>query len=183
MKLREARAARLLCFDIENKPGTYGGMDYTHGKVTALGAQFLDEEEATGWVIRRSQAAQPARAAKQFRVMWEQADVVLGHNIRGHDIKLLNGFYTSLDLPLLPERRTIDTYRDQPKIRGLSRSLENLCDRWGCPEKKLGLSEYDWEQAYDGVPWAVEKMLARVTSDVRINIWLYHELRRRELLP
>lgn len=183
MKLRKTRDLRVLCFDIENKPGTYGGGDFTHGKVTALGAQFLDEKVVGGWVIQRADPDQPTQCAEDFRSMWEQADVVMGHNIRGHDIKLLAGFYTSLDLPLLSERRTIDTYRDQPKMAGISRSLENLCDRWGCPEKKMSLSEYDWEAAYDGVPWGVEKMLARVTSDVRINIWLYHELRRRNLLP
>jgi hypothetical protein len=122
------------------------------------------------------------RAAIEFGTWWEKADVVLGHNIRRHDISLLNGFYTSLDLPLLPKKRSIDTYLDQPKMRGLSRSLENLCARWGCPEEKVHMPEHVWEEAYDGVPWAVDKMYQRVTSDVRINIWLYHELRRRALL-
>src|SRR6266498_2646497 len=152
MKWREGRKLRILCFDIENKPGTYGPGDFTHGKVTAIGAKFFDEpkRKVDGWVIRRDDLTQSTQCAVDFLTMWEQADIVIGHNIRGHDIRLLNGFYTSLDLPLLSRRRTVDTYHDQPKMAGLSRSLENLCARWGCPEKKVSLSEYDWEQAYDG---------------------------------
>jgi RNA-directed DNA polymerase len=106
----------------------------------------------------------------------------LGHNIRRHDRKILDGFYTTLDLPLLSPKRMVDTYMDQPKMAGLSRSLENLASRWGCPEPKMSLSEWDWEQAYDGVEEGVEKMRERVLSDVRISIWLYHELRERGLL-
>lgn len=173
---------RLLVIDIENKPGTYGPGDFTHGKVTALGAMFTTETDAVGWVLHRDRPKQMRRAAAAFASLWEQADVIVGHNIRRHDIDLLRGLYTGLGLPLLPTRRTIDTYHDTPKIRGLSRSLENLAARWGCPEQKIHLSEFDWESAYDGIEWAEQKMHARVTSDVRINAWLLGELHRRNLL-
>jgi hypothetical protein len=173
---------RILAFDLENKPGTYGPGDFTHGKVTALGAQFVDEDECHGWVLKRDKPAQMKKCVREFRDLWNDADIVLGHNIRRHDVRLLNGLCTSLNLPLLPERRMIDTYSDQPKMSGLSRSLENLCDRWDCPEAKLHLSEADWEAAYDGRPEGEQKMLDRVTSDVRISIWLYRELLRRQLL-
>lgn len=183
MKWRTVRRLRGLAFDIENKPGTYGPADYTHPKVTAVGWQFVDERVGFAVCFQRDREAQMRRGAELFRKAWDQADFVVGHNIRRHDRKIIDGLYTALDLPLLSQKRMVDTYCDQPKMQGLSRSLENLAERWGCPEKKIHLSEYDWERAYDGVPEAVALMKERVLSDVRISIWLWRELLARELLP
>jgi hypothetical protein len=177
------RQLRILAFDIENKPGTYGGGDYTFPKVTAIGAQFLDDDEPVAWCLARNKPQKMRRDALAFGKLWDRADIVLGHNIRRHDVKILNGLYTALDEPLLGRKRMIDTYCDQPKMAGISRSLENICARWECPVEKLHMPEHIWEQAYDGIPEAVERMRERVTTDVRMSIWLFHELRRRGLLP
>jgi len=179
---RTVRPLRGLVFDIENKPGTYGGGDYTFPKVTAIGSLFLDEDHPRGWVLNRKDPPQNKSACEEFRSEWGKADYVIGHNIRRHDRKILDGLYTSLGLALLEPKRMVDTYLDQPKMSGFSRSLENLAARWNCPEKKFSLSEYDWERAYDGIPEGVTLMRDRVMSDVRINAWLYHELLRRSLL-
>lgn len=179
---RKTRDLRGLVFDIENMPGTYGPGDYTHPKVTAIGCQFLDQTRQRSWCLNRRDEDSMRRGAEQFRAVWDQADFVVGHNIRRHDGKILAGLYTSLGLPLLRPKRMVDTYLDQPKMAGLSRSLENLADRWGCPIKKLHLSEFDWERAYDGVPAGVRLMRERVLSDVSINVWLYGELLERDLL-
>jgi hypothetical protein len=178
----KTRTVRGLAFDIENMPGTYGPGDYTHPKVTAIGWQFLDRKRPRSVVLNRRDPDAMREDAEAFRAAWDAADFAVGHNIRRHDVKILNGLYTSLELPLLRPKRMVDTYLDQPKMQGLSRSLENLAARWGCPEKKLSLSEHDWERAYDGIPEGVALMRRRVESDVRISIWLYHELLRRELL-
>lgn len=182
MKWRTLRAFRGLAFDIENMPGTYGPGDYTHPKLTALACQFIDGEFTFAWCFNRREPERMAEQVDEFRAAWEKADFVVGHNIRRHDMKLLDGFCVSLGIPLLPRRRMVDTYLDQPRMAGFSRSLENLAARWECPEQKIRLSEYDWERAYDGIPGAVELMRQRVISDVRISIWLYHELVKRGLL-
>lgn len=182
MKWRPVRALTGLAYDIENKPGTYGPGDYTHPKVTAIGCRFLDGKQGWAWCFRRDDVEKCRAQAEEFRGFWDKADFVLGHNIRRHDQKILDGLYTSLDLPLLDRKRQVDTYLDMPKMQGLSRSLENLSERWACPVKKLHLSEYDWERAYDGIPEAVELMRQRVLSDVDISIWLYEELLSRGLL-
>lgn len=175
--------SRMLCFDIENKPGTYGPGDFTHPKVTAFGARLLDEEKTPVWCLRRDRPGQCQDMALEFRAMWSEADVVMGHNIRRHDIEILNGMFTSMGLPHLPPKRAVDTLRDIPKTKGFSRSLENLCSRWGCPLEKVHVPEHMWEQAYDGIPEAVELMRLRCETDVNMNIWLFHEERRRGLLP
>ena len=173
---------RILCFDIENKPGTYGGGDWTFPKVTAIAAQFLDEDRVHSWWLNRSNVENMRNVVGQFREMWDASTAVMGHNIKRHDVKILNGLMVSLGLPILEPRRMIDTYLDQPRLAGLSRSLENLAHRWNAPVEKLHMSEADWEAAYDGIPWAVEKMRHRCESDVQLNLWLYRELLRRHLL-
>lgn len=181
---RTSRPVRRLVFDIENKPGTYGPGDFTHGKVVAIGWRFLGEDESRTQAIcfNRRARARTVSQAKRFAKVWESADVVVGHNIKGHDLRLLDGFMATLDLSPLPYRRRIDTYKDMPGLRGMSRSLENLAARWGCPLEKVTMPEHVWEYAYDGVPEYVELMRRRVTVDVDINIWLYEELMRRGLL-
>lgn len=163
-------------------PGTYGPGDYTHPKVTALGWQFLDGSEAIGRCFNRRNPWLMADICEEFARAWDHADFVMGHNIKRHDVKILNGLYTALDLPLLPPKRMVDTYMDQPKMQGLSRSLENLAARWNCPLQKIHMPEHVWEKAYDGIPEYVEMMRERVISDVKISIWLYHELVERGLL-
>src|SRR5690348_17068755 len=94
-----SRPVRLLCFDIENKPGTFGGHDFTFSKVTAVGAMFVDETEPRGWILNRRSKNQMKRVARDFRRLWDDAGIVVGHNIRRHDIKILNGLYATLGLP------------------------------------------------------------------------------------
>ena len=182
MRWVTVRGFRGMAFDVENKPGTYGPGDYTHPKVTAVGCQYVDSDDGLAWCLERDDVDGMRQGAEEFRALWDAADFVLVHNIRRHDRKILDGLYTTLDLELLAPKRMVDTYLDQPKMAGLSRSLENLAARWGCPEQKMSMSEVDWEQAYDGVPAGVEKMRERVLSDVRINLWLYRELLERGLL-
>jgi hypothetical protein len=163
-------------------PGTYGGGDYVHPKVTAFACRWLGGERVHSWCLDRRDEEKMRRACEGFRRRWNEADFVVGHNIRRHDRKILDGLYTSLEIPLLARRKMVDTYLDQPKMAGLSRSLENLADRWGCPIRKLHLSEHDWERAYDGIPEGVALMRKRVVTDVQINAWLYQELVDRGLL-
>lgn len=182
MNWLRVRKLRGLVFDVENKPGTYGPGDYTHPKLTAIGCMYLDRKRPLGWAFGREDEDEMRAAALAFAAEWEQADFVVGHNARRHDRKILDGFYTMLELPLLPRRRLVDTYLDQPKMVGLSRSLENLADRWECPIRKMHLSELDWERAWDGHEDGIALMKRRVKSDVQIDAWLYHQLVERDLL-
>lgn len=187
MKWQTVRELRGLCIDIENLPGTYGPGDYTHPKVTAVGWGWTDRGHrltpvSQGRTFERRNVEGMRTVAEEFRSVWNQADFVIGHNIRRHDRKILDGWYMTLDLPLLSKRRLVDTYMDQPKMAGLSRSLENLTARWNCPIKKPHLEEHVWEAAYDGQPWAVDIMRRRVQADVAINLWLWRELVQRGLL-
>lgn len=182
LRWKTVRPVRGLVADVENSPGTYGGGDYTHPHLTAIACQFTDDDVGFAWVLDRRKPQQMRKMAKDFAGLWEQADFIVGHNFRRHDIKIIDGFFTMLDLPLPARKKIVDTYLDQPKMVGFSRSLENLAARWDCPEQKISLSEYDWQRAYDGIPAGLKKMRERVKSDVRINLWLYETLIEKGLL-
>lgn len=187
---RTVREVRGLCIDVENLPGTYGPGDYTHPKITAVGwgwrgdqSGYRASSKVHGRTFARADVEGMREVAEEFRSVWDEADFVIGHNIRRHDRKMLDGWLWTLDLPPLSSKRLVDTYLDvSPRPVGLSRSLENLTARWGCPTKKPHLEEHVWEAAYDGQEWAVDVMRRRVMADVRINLWLYEELTKRGLL-
>jgi hypothetical protein len=168
---------RLLCVDIENKPGTYGPGDYTHGKITAIGWRFLDEHKTKSILLDRSSEKMMQFDLMIFRAIWDQADAVVGHNFRRHDVKHLDGLAMSLGEVPFAKKRIVDTYMDLPKRVGVSFSLENCADRFGCPIQKMSMSEFAWERAYDGDPQFLPMMKKRVQTDVDINIWLYHDFR------
>lgn len=187
LRTSSPRARSGLVVDIENKPGTYGPGDYTHPKITAVGWGWVQKghprkPHTVGRTLQRDDPAGMVSVAEELRGIWERADFIVGHNFRRHDRKILDGWYMALGLPLLAPKRIVDTYLDQPKLQGLSRSLENQSARWGCPISKPHLEEHVWEAAYDGVPWAVDVMNRRVQADVAINRWLYLELVRRGYL-
>lgn len=182
MKWRRVRALRGLCIDIENKPGTYGPGDYTHPKVTAIGWGWTDHPHPhakgrqVGRVLERNDVDGMAAIAEEFVSVWDEADFVIAHNGRRHDRKILDGWLMTLCKPMLAPKRMVDTYLDMPKTAGLSKSLENLGERWACPIKKPHLPEHAWEAAYDGQEWAVALMRRRVMADVAINLWLWRKL-------
>lgn len=184
MKWVHVRPLSGLVIDIENKPGTYGPADYTHPKITAVGWCSLDRDAVSteGRAFSRLDVDTMLAAAEEFREAWESADRIIAHNGRRHDRKILHGWYDTLGLERLPERRMVDTFKDVPPSAGYSKSLENLAERWGCPIKKPHLAEHVWEAGYDGHPWALEIMDNRVQADVAINRWLYWELVDRGLL-
>lgn len=182
LKIPPKQPDRILAFDIENKPGTYGPGDYTHPKVTAIACQFVGEPHLYSWCLNRRDRVGTEMQLDEFIEQWNRSTMVMGHNIRGHDIRILNGLCVSLGRPILEPRRTIDTFRDLPKTAGFSRSLENLCARWGCPVEKVHMPEHVWEEAYDGVREATDRMRLRVETDVTMNLWLYAEEKRRGLL-
>lgn len=182
LRLIRGRPDRIFCFDIENKPGTYGPGDYTHPKVTAIAGAYLDEPGVHTWCFNPRDRTGMRLQLDEFRELWDAATHVMGHNIKGHDMRILNGLCVILDEPILEPKPMIDTCLDPTKTRGFSRSLENWCARWGCPIEKVSMPEHVWEEAYDGRREAVDRMRHRVKTDVEMTVWLYGEQRRRGLL-
>lgn len=185
-----SRPVRAVCFDVENRPAAYWYDDKTSAEITAFGWKWLDETEArtlillrTGRFLTDDGATLTAGAAYlRFRGVLEQAGLVYGHNIRRHDLPLVQAGLLRLQLPPLPELLTADTCRDLPRRKDMSVSLENLAALYGLPGEKLRLAQVEWEEANRLTKPGVDLARRRVSSDVVLQEALYLRLRQLGLL-
>lgn len=173
---------KVLVFDIENRPLSYWVPDRPTAEVTAIACKWLGEHETFCFLQESEFWNGVPQTLERFRKFYDQADVVLGHYIRRHDLPILHGAYLENGLPGLTPKMTIDTKLDLTKYKDIPASLEYLADLLGCPIEKFQMSQHKWRAAnrfeMDGL--ALTKK--RVESDILINEWVYNELIRRRWL-
>ncbi len=183
------REPRCLCFDLENRPLAYWYDGQTTSEITAFGWKWSDQDEVItlllrgdGWfefagsgndvAIRIDDKA----AYETFSSELAHADVVYGHNIRRHDLPMLNAGLLRRQLPVLPSLLTSDTLTDYPKRAGMSRSLENLAAMYGLEGEKYSMSQPAWEKANrlsdDGMELARKRVVADVLLQERLRLKL-----------
>lgn len=176
MNFRVTDRKRVLCFDLENRPLAYWYDGETTSEITAFGWKWSDERQVHTMLLRpdgtftdfdKSGKTLSANATyERFVRELEKAGVVFGHNIRRHDLPMLNAQLLRLQLPVLPPLVTSDTCRDLPKTAGVSKSLENMAAMYGLKGTKLKMTQPAWEQANRLTPDGVELARKRVASDV-----------------
>ena len=176
--------ARILDFDIENRPLTYRGYEKTSAEVTAIAWRFIGEPEATLCFLLGSHTAEEMLTA--FSKAWVEADMVTGHFIRGHDLGLVNAALIEYGLPTLSSKLTSDTCLDLVRFKELAKSQEALCAMFGIERPKVHMTQEDWRVANGrGGTISVESALRaweRVVGDVDQHIDLRHALLQRGLL-
>lgn len=164
MRLRSAGKLRILDFDIENRPLTYGGMDFTFSDVTAIAAGWADEKKVHCWALGPSSYEE---MLGEFMVLFDQADIVTGHYIRGHDLPIINGGLIEFKLPALREKLTSDTKLDLVKRKGISASQESLSDMLGVPAPKIQMSQAKWREGNRLTAAGIAYTKERVIGDIR----------------
>jgi len=164
LKVTTKRQRPILDFDIENRPLTYAGKDFTFGEVTAIAASFGPYEDMHCWLLG---VDDPVVMLKEFTEFYNQAYMVTGHYIRKHDLPIINGAMLEYGLAPLGAKLTCDTYLDLVKIQGVSKSQENLSSMLGIEASKVGMSQMSWRSANRLEPGGLRKTEARVTGDVR----------------
>lgn len=168
------RPARALCFDLENMGGAYWYDGNMTAIITAIGWKWSDEKPVRTLLLRHDRLWEDddggtmtkAAALTLFVGEMSAADLVYGHNIRKHDLPMLNSHLQREQLPQLPELRTTDTLKDIPKRGGMSASLENLVSMYGIKGKKFKMSQHDWEVANELQDEGRALSRKRVASDV-----------------
>jgi hypothetical protein len=166
---------RILDFDIENRPLNYVGDDFTFSEITAIAWKFIGEP---GPISALCLGEVPSRTMLLgFVAAYIQADLLTGHNIIKHDLRILNGALLEEGLSPLPPKMVSDTYRDLKKKGGVSGSQENLAKMLGVRVPKQGMSQADWRDANRLTESGIALTRRRVVGDVRQHI----ELRRRLL--
>lgn len=158
-----SRPARILDFDIENRPLSYLGSDFTTADVTAIAAGWCDEEEVTVWALGE---VSQKKMLKEFVKMYNQADIVTGHFIRDHDLPHINSALLELGLDPLTEKLTSCTKRDLLKRKGISASQESLGAVLGIEAPKVHMSPSDWREANRLTKAGIAKTKERVAGDI-----------------
>jgi hypothetical protein len=170
----------VLDFDIENRPLAYMGEDYTSGEITAIAACWHGKPKTMKvWLLGRDN---PVDMLQEFRVLYDQADMVTGHYIRGHDLPVISGALIEHGLLPLAEKLTCDTKLDLVKHKHLSASQENLSISVGIPAGKVHMSNAEWREANRLTPEGLKLTEARAAGDVIQHMQLRDILVKRNLL-
>lgn len=165
---------RLLCFDLENRPLAYWYDGETTSEITAFGWKWSNERRVQTMLLQPDGQFRtddgtvlPANIAYgAFVAELVDARIVYGHNIRRHDLPMLNAALLRRQLPTLPPLRTTDTCRDLPKTAGVSKSLENMAAMYGLKGTKVKMTQPAWENANRLTPDGIEQARKRVAGDV-----------------
>lgn len=170
----KSRPIRVLDFDIENRPLSYLGSDFTTAEVTALSWAWTDRPDNVAChLLGETDLASMLRA---FLVAYQQADVVTGHYIRGHDLPMLCGALMECGMPMLPDKLVQDTKINLPRIKGISLSQESLGAMFRLEQAKVKMNQSAWRAANRLTPEGLALVRERVTGDVKQHIALRAEL-------
>ena len=176
--------ARVLDWDIENRPLTYRGYEKTSAEVTAIAWRFIGEPEHTRCFLLGSHTAEEMLTA--FSRAWVDATMVTGHFIRGHDLGLVNAALIEYGLPTLSSKLTSDTCLDLVRFKELAKSQEALCAMFGIERPKVHMTQEDWRVANGRggtiTPEHAIRAWERVVGDVEQHIDLRRVLLQRGLL-
>jgi hypothetical protein len=172
-------AQRILDFDIENRPLSYLGNDFTTSDITAIAASFGPEQWPICWLLG---PLGQVEVLEEFRSMYDHADIVTGHYIRKHDLPIINGAMLELKLAPLGPKLTIDTKLDLKPLSGVSKSQESLADMLGVELPKVHMTQAMWRDANRLTPDGIRDTRERVVGDVRQHQLLRIKLTERGLL-
>lgn len=169
-----SRPLRILDFDIENRPLSYLGSDFTTGEVTAISWAWVDAPQAVTVYLLGETTLPDILTA--FVVAYTHADIITGHYIRGHDLPMVNGAMMEFGLPALPNKMTQDTKLDLMRSKGLSLSQESLAAMFRLEHQKVQMNQIKWRAANRLTPEGLAEVRQRVVGDVTQHIEMRQKL-------
>lgn len=155
---------RILDFDIENRPLSYLGMDFTTADITAIAAGWVGEKDVSVWLLGEVTTEE---MLKGFVEMYNEADMVTGHFIRDHDLPHINAALMEFGLPVLEAKLTSCTKRDLRKRKGISASQESLSGMLGVKSPKIQMDQKSWRAANRLTPEGLKLTKKRVVGDIK----------------
>jgi len=169
-----ARPMRVLDFDLENRPLSYLGSDFTTAEVTAMAWAWTDEpKNVTVYLLGETELPEILSA---FVAAYNEADMVTGHYIKGHDLPMVNGALMEFGMAPLNEKMVQDTKCDLLSAKGLSKSQESLGAMLNLDSPKVTMNQAKWRAANRLTPEGLAHVRERVTGDVRQHIELRAKL-------
>lgn len=91
----------------------------------------------------------------EFVEVYNQADIVTGHNINRFDVPAINAELMRLMLPPLQDKPRIDTMKLKAKARGFKKAQDVMAATFGLTAEKKALNWAEWKQAYATPGWPV----------------------------
>lgn len=176
-----ATEIRILDFDIENRPLSYLGQDFTTAEITAIAACWHGKPKTMKvWLLGRDE---PVAMLEEFRALYDAADMVTGHYIRMHDLPIINGAMVEHGLDTLADKLTCDTKLDLVK-KGpvISASQENLSAMLGLVAPKIHMNTVLWREANRLTTEGLRLTYKRAAGDVIQHMALRDALVARNLL-
>lgn len=160
----QTKPLRILDFDLENRPLSYLGNDFTTDEITAIACSWNGDDAVHTWLLGEVTLREMVEGFLEF---YESADIVTGHYIRRHDLPQLVAACMELGLPPLSPKLTSDTKLDLVRRKGISASQENLSHMFGLGYPKEHMSQIDWRIANRLTPEGLARTRERVEGDVR----------------
>jgi hypothetical protein len=170
---------RVFCFDVEARPGPWGGGDFTFRHMLSLAGVWEDDPDHPVYL---GPGFSP-KALERFVTPLRNGILVVTHNGPRYDLPFLNGSLMRMGLPPLRSLLVSDTYAHLPKRgQAFSASLGNLAQRFEVEHQKGHMSEVDWDQAYHGDAEALEKLRTYNLGDCYTTLGLRSKLLELGLL-
>jgi len=163
-----SRPLRVLDFDIENRPLSYLGSDYTTAEITAIAWAWCEAPDDVACYLLGE--CSPVTMLQAFRAAYDRADMVTGHFIRGHDLPMINGAMLEYGLPPLADKLTQDTKIDKVRTKGQSNSQESWAATWELEHPKVHMNQKLWRDANRLTPDGLAAARTRVVGDVQQHI-------------
>src|SRR5580704_12606369 len=172
---------RVLDFDIENRPLTYLGQDFTTSDITAIAWSFGGPIECR-LLVNDPDGVSQCDMLLDFQSAYDLADIVTGHYIRMHDLPIINGALCEWGLEPLTPKLVSDTKVDLIGFKGVSKSEESLAGMLGIRAPKITITQTDWREANRLTDSGLALTKRRVVADVRQHMKLRAELLERGML-
>lgn len=162
-ELQPAERLRVLDFDIENRPLSYLGMDFTTAEITSIAASFEGSREIHTWLLGIDSMDD---ILEGFVALYDEADIVTGHYVRFHDLPIISGMLLEAELPKLGPKLVSDTKVDLKSAKGISKSQENLSAMFGLRAPKIQMNTPKWRSANRLTPEGIALTRQRVEGDI-----------------
>jgi hypothetical protein len=162
----EYRDARILDFDMESMAAGFADPAWVPQKITCIAWSWIGYDAVNSVISTQMGFFIPSIRAEmlaQFMPVFEQADMVTGHNLLRHDLPLLRAECLRLGLAPPKPKMVQDTMR-LGKTKGLKKGQDNLGGLLRTQQEKQAMDWEAWEQAYEDPTWQLVR--DRAESDV-----------------
>lgn len=141
--------------------------------------KFSGDTKVSGIALNPKEAKQAndERIVATLYDLFEEADIVCGHNLMKFDLGVFKSRLVANHFPPAKTVKTIDTLRIAKNLRFNSNKLDSLGNYLGVGRKLDHTGIALWRDCMDGKQDALDMMLAYNKQDVQLLEDVYHELK------